>query len=364
MPAHNLAGIVTRHCNDDRVGVVILDIFTLCICGVGLILLLNIGLPAARIITAKKKIKTSLKCIFYAAVSFGVLSILCDFILIDLCMAPMPRFQSSNFIFACAWGFGMYLFMALMLCLLINLFLRLDVTFRQSAMRLSASTRRTIITLIGLDIFIFLILFLSGLTILIIDVQSEEEFALFFVLAACGIILFWIVYILISIALVKRFNKNLTSMIELSATSAQNSSDLKLTDSQKRMVSLSAKYMALFAVAALSSAIAIMYFTVFLVHFVLWHLLPFALPYQIYYCLAVIDVFVNIICLLLQYGYMDTAYLKYCHFMNSRCKKKAMDKVLGRIENDLIRVNSERSMPLPTDTPLPSPSMKPTSTSI
>merc|ERR1712228_235333 len=168
--------------------------------------------------------------------------------------------------------------------------------------------------------------------------KSEEEYFARFMIIILLQFVFWIIYILVSIALVLKFINNLMSMSKYNVKSSQNVFDLTLNSSQEKMVNLSAKYLSLFAIAASLSAVPL----------IMTILMIGGFPYQLYWCSVVIDVCINIICLLLQYGYMNSVYLKYCYRIDACCKRVAASQMRDRVR-DIVSA-SKQSQPIRNET--------------
>merc|ERR1712228_709619 len=168
--------------------------------------------------------------------------------------------------------------------------------------------------------------------------KSEEEYFARFIVGFFVLIAFWIIYFLMSIALVFKFINNLMSMSKYNVKSSQNVFDLTLNASQKKMVNLSAKYLSLFAIAMAASAVPL----------IIMILIGYGLPYHFYYCPLVFDVCINIICLQLQYGYMNSVYLKYCYRIDACCKRVAASQMRDRVR-DIVSA-SKQSQPIRNET--------------
>jgi len=262
-----------------------------------------------------------LKMTFYAALSLATVTI------VGYCIVFIGCFGNNAYrvMEYMAYGglIGLTSYHALMICLLINLFLRIDVVFGESAIAMSKNKKRIFIALIVLNVIVYCVMMVFF---------WRDGYIFHVVEDIITIGAFWIIYTINSVIFVRQFFANLVAMSGYNVTTRQNVLDLKMNNSQQKMVKLSAKYLALFAVATLTSFIA--FVLIMILVFPAENGVPVVEPdffIRIQWFAWVIDVFVNVSCLLLQYGHMDAVYLKYCGRPDACCRVVATAKMKGKI---------------------------------
>merc|ERR1711933_521850 len=115
----------------------------------------------------------------------------------------------------------------------------LDIVFKESVMRMSATSKRTFISMIA----IFIVFACVSMTFNVIAMVNND-WDLFLISAACSIV-WWCIYFITSVSLVVKFCNDMMSMAEymsLKDTSNYEENGFNLNDAQRNIIKLSAKY--------------------------------------------------------------------------------------------------------------------------
>ena len=279
------------------------DFFYVATSSIALVVVLVFAYLGCKGLFHYKKMIFPLKLLFLfastASVCFTVLSVTT----VGLCLASHKKEalivgSISTFIYA-------FLF----LCIWANLILRLYVAFRDSAFKMTNGQQ-----LGYLAVFIFLVLTASAtsvcqLLMLVGQGLTPSIYAQF----ALGV-LFMVVLAVSSLMAVCSFMGKV-SILGKSRTKKQikifcEEEPIALNQMQNTLMDLSAKYVSLFLLASLSSAIAM--FSGFYESTSDLRISLFLIP---------VDCGVNLICIYLQYAFAEAQYKRYCGKLDLCCKR-------------------------------------------
>jgi len=250
-----------------------------------------------------KKMTQSLKVLFYMACASSLcLTALC-ISTVSLCLAS---FQKAALI---CGAVSIFAYAFIFLCIWSNLILRLFVAFQNSAYKITRNER------IGYGVvFVFLTLnaFATSLCQFLMLV-GEGLTPSIYVQLLLGIA-FMVVFAVSALCAVCSFMGKLFVLGKARTLSQINAFDedqpLGLNKMQEKLMNLSTKYVSLFLVASLSSFITL--FSGFY---------ESASGLRISLFLVPTDCAVNLICIYLQYAFVEDKYERYCSKLDWSCKK-------------------------------------------
>ena len=279
------------------------DFFYVATSAIALLIVLVFAYLGCKGLYLYKKMIFPLKLIFIfastASVSFTVLSVTT----VGLCLASHKKEalivgSISTFIYA-------FLF----LCLWANLILRLYVAFRDSAYKMTNVQQLRYFAVFLFLVFTAFATSVCQLLMLVGQGLTPSIYAQF----ALGI-LFMVVFAVSSLVAVCSFMGKV-AILGKSRTKKQikmfcEEEPIALNQMQNTLMDLSAKYVSLFLLASLSSAIAM--FSGFYESSTDLRISLFLVP---------IDCCVNLICIYLQYAFAEVQYKRYCGKLDFCCKR-------------------------------------------
>ena len=244
-----------------------------------------------------------LKLLFYLASTSSVCFTMLSIITIYLCLSSHKKAalivgSISTFVYA-------FLF----LCIWANLVLRLFVAFRGSAYKMSVFYQR------GYSIvFVYLMLNAFATSIcqmlMLVGEGIKPSIDVQFALGVAFMIVFFVsALVAVCTFMGKVFVLGKSRTVEPAKPFCEQE-PIGLNDMQQKLMDLSSKYVSLFIIASLSSAITM--FSGFY---------ESASDLRISLFLVPADCCVSLICIYLQYAFADAHYQKYCAKMDWSCKK-------------------------------------------
>lgn len=200
----------------------------------------------------------------------------------------------------------LFFYGSFLLILLLNLVMRLYVTFQDTPLRMNQHTVQLFVALFVVG-FVLIILGVIGRCLILFG-NTFGSF-LFFSTLFLGFSL----YVVGSVLAVRLFVMNLSSAAKMQASSVGSESDLtvnaddiSLNVRQQKLLHLAAKYILLFFVAILSTMVA--WLCIIIVSFECGAIIMF------------IDFSVNLQCLYLQFAFATKHYRKCCKYLDLRSK--------------------------------------------
>ena len=244
------------------------------------------------------KTDTNLKILFYMMLLLALLAIICDIVgtTIEMLSNPYPRFNTlliplTNNLF--------------LVFLLITLFLRLHITFNDSAYSISKCKSITFIIIL---ISMLLCCSVYPIIFMVTDEYRDWTDSLFWILYGAGFT-FYGLFLIGSALAIGFFVGNLSKLAMLRSNSAR---DLSITEDaisldkhQQRLSDLSARYLLLFLIASTST--------------VLCSVLSYLVLGNLAGVFISMDSCVNVVCLYLQFGFAQDYYHRFCGYCNGRC---------------------------------------------
>ena len=199
------------------------------------------------------------------------------------------------------WHLPWYYFMV---CLLAILYVRLRITFGETAYRMSKSTISVFVGILGL-----LVILSPVLTVLsaIEDLQVVPPGHWAGILFGIALLSYFILFLFGSVFAVYHFVNNLKLIGLAKATSPRTPSspgkDVSLDRHQQRFSDLAARYLLLFGIAIFSDLFVV---------FVLASISPVFLS---------LDFTINLLCVYLQFAFAGQQYRRYCGCLDRACRK-------------------------------------------
>lgn len=221
-----------------------------------------------------------------------------------------------------------FCYFSFFLVLLITLVIRLQVTFKDSALKMSKSIIYSFVVL-------FVVLFVLNIVIFIGHILPVIGGN-----AATGLTLhrsagfpFLFLYITGCALAVRLFVMNLSALAQMQAgfSGSQRSlsaDDISLNCRQEKLLRLASKYMLLFFVAILSSVCSILLF--------------FIVSSECIGLFASIDLCVNLQCLYLQFAFAAKEYFKCCGCLNSRCTSMVLNRAKRNIYKQALSLQNKK----------------------
>ena len=223
------------------------------------------------------------------------------------------------------YSISFFFYIAFGVILLLNLVIRLYLTFKQSALAMSNHT-------VSLFVVVFTTLLISGML-----------FVVGFTLFNCGQEFGWIFYLstlfphfllyATGCALaVRLFVRNLSSVakMQLSSPCSVNPEDISLNHQQQKLLYLSAKYILLFFVTILSSALTVV--------------LTLIVSSKCSGLFMSVDCCVNLLCLHLQFAFATKHYQKCCGIFDSQCRSLVVKRAKRDLHREILSSQRENEM--------------------
>lgn len=223
----------------------------------------------------------------------------------------------------------------LLLTLLGTLVMRLHVTFGHSAFKITIKTVYVFITIFVLE---FLICILWGIGAIF---DSNGDFDTGGTIREVSVILFSSLYIIGSAFAVSLFVVKLSKIARLQVASQGtlpvSPQDIELNTRQQQMLDVSARYILLFFIAALSS--------------ILYVVLLNTISRKLGGFFFGIEFCVNLLCLYLQFAFAAEHYRKCCGCLDPCCRKMVSGRAKQLIHKESMEVNVRtKSMEMSADT--------------
>ena len=250
-----------------------------------------------------KEMMYPLKMLFYLASTSSVcFTILC---IITICLCMMSHKKAALIV----GSISTLLYAFLFLCIWANLILRLFVSFRRSAFKMTTGEQRGYIA-----VFIYLLLnaFATSVCQLLMLVGMGLTPSIWFQFALG--IAFMVVFAVSALVALCTFTSNVFALSKLRTEKQiepfREEEPIGLNRMQQNLLDLSARYVLLFVVASLSSAVTM--FSGFYESVSDLRISLFLVP---------IDCCINVICIYLQYAFAEDQYQKYCGKLDCSCKR-------------------------------------------
>merc|ERR1711879_957771 len=207
-------------------------------------------------------------------------------------------------------------FQVLLVCVIATLVLRLHLTFEHSIWKIS---RTKLMISLSFTMIMWLI-WITCSILLFLDVTSK---IVFYAMSLLGLIIF----VVISVDAVRLFIRNLLALAGLKSSTR----DITVNRKQQRLINVSAKYLALFLIALVSSIVCVLMTGVCRLYLDIHPGINWS-----------IDGVANILCLYLQYTFAEKHYTRYCSRLDC-CFRSKMENNVIRKSIDTDTETSPRS---------------------
>ena len=280
------------------------------------------GLLYSKLRRSGSKINPKLVFLFTLSAAFALLfTISCILIAVFLVVYGWPHLTIKYSISISSFFFWFFLSI-----LLLTLFTRLYLTFRETIWKMN---RRMITIFIIIFVFLFVSNIVAGLGNALY-VHGHETVGWQLGWAAAYPSLFF--YVVGSALCVRLYTSNLSANAKWQAESIEKeierAESVSLNRRQLRLLNLSAKYILLFFLAVSSSI-----FSLALIRFV---------SYRARGAFASFDLCVNLWCLYLQFAFAEKQYQKCCGCLDSRCRAKQVNRIKKIMHKEHMELKREK----------------------
>lgn len=210
-----------------------------------------------------------------------------------------------------------------MFSLLTTLVLRLHLTFKESAFRMSSRV-----------IYIFAVIYIIEIALVIVNavgivlnaIDSVEANAIGFPMITASWLSFMLVWLVASFVAVRFFVTNIWKIAKLRIHSQRNLESISLDSAQHQLLHVSARYILLYCLATASTILCN-------ILFITLEFSDLSLFSDIFNS---IDYCFNVLCLYLQFSFATEHYQCLCGCLDKRCRSFVLTKTTRSIHKELI----------------------------
>eukprot|EP01084_Bolivina_argentea_P217987 370008_1 len=220
----------------------------------------------------------------------------------------------------------------LLLSVLATLLVRLHHTFKNSVYAISTIKLSILFTLFIVTLIPCIgAIIVLNLSYFVSPKQAQYYRMLNGIFGAITIIF----YMITGISTVISFSRNLLHLAEAQSNSPISCCNIKLNKSQKKLINQVSRYNALFTLAAITSFMVVITFSICAVISMLYDYdyIP------LLQCITIVDCLVNIVCIFLQYSFATKYYIKYCHCLDKYWKQMVNKTILKSIKYQYTKSN-------------------------
>lgn len=275
----------------------IFDIFEISAAGIAVIILLFLGaLLSSKLQRGEVEADREVVYLFYASLLIAVL-----YTISEITASSISMSDDSDLAVGITWSIAVVFYGSFLYILLLTLVVRLYLNFKDSVMRMSTRTVNAFAVLFAVLLLLWILEAVS-----VVAVVGFDYNALRVTLIVSGS-LFLGLYVVECVLAVRVFATN------LSATSSQGDLSVDSKESQQKLLILSAKYVALFCVAILSTILNAFFY--------------FIVSFECGGLFGAIDICLKMQCLYWQFAFAQEQYQQYCGCLDSCCRAVVLKRV-------------------------------------